>query len=126
MRLGDVIAYGCERPARTLSGAVRLELRPELLSCDLCGRQAVAASFASDGASYPAPRAPVRALFACRRHSHGGYEIDLGQLAESGTISHLVSKRWGIHAVAALRDRLEAADDEALWSWLERRAEEAA
>jgi len=94
----------------------RTEITRDLLRCDLCGEQADALHFLSDG-HYPDVRDAeasegVQVAFSCPLHDAGGYWVSLdrwyGPEREMDWHSHIGGKLWGLAALCALGDREHA------------------
>jgi hypothetical protein len=97
----------------------RVELTRDLLRCDLCGKQADALHFLSDG-EYPNvhdrdAHEGVEAVLSCPEHDAGGYWMTLDRWLdeEEDFPDHVRQKLWGCAALFAWSVRVEQALREA-------------
>jgi len=95
-------------PVTSLPVEVSIHIRPDDLKCDGCGKPADTIHFldASDG-SYP-KGGSVTVKFACPDHDFGDYWVELKRFVDPKERfpNHVAEKNWGLHGLAALRDRL--------------------
>jgi hypothetical protein len=87
----------------------RTKLTRDLFLCDLCGKEATAIHFVTDG-RYPHVRdgAQVDAVFACADHDAGGWwtELDRWMDPKGESQDHVGAKVWGQSALEAYEGRV--------------------
>jgi hypothetical protein len=91
-------------PAVELEATVKLHVRPQDVRCDECGETANWIHFIRNERNEE-----VAVKFSCSDHDFGGYGLAMPRFGnpDERLAHHVAGKRWGLHGLAALQDRLE-------------------
>jgi hypothetical protein len=118
--MADYGRWDQAHPPTVVTGEFRVDFRPDLLHCEVCGAPAEYVHFTSAGGSSSVGFMPdhgdTAVKFACSKHDLEGYPVDFERLFDpnEGFLTHIAEKTWGLYAMAMLDERLEEIAREAM------------